>query len=94
MIFFDSGAIGMAADDSMTFGAAVELSVAMPLSWLPLIGDYTRRPEEPVKATAASAIVYGLSGCWMYVIEWGRDLYEKYDIAQIMLKAGLALQAF
>lgn len=42
VIFFDSGAIGMAADDSMTFGAAVELSVAMPLSWLPLIGDYTR----------------------------------------------------
>lgn len=32
VIFFDSGAIGMAADDSMTFGAAVELSVAMPLS--------------------------------------------------------------
>ena len=56
VIFFDSGAIGMAADDSMTFGAAVELSVAMPLSWLPLIGDYTREAREPVKATAASAI--------------------------------------
>ena len=65
VIFFDSGAVGMAADDSMTFGAAVELSVAMPLSWLPLISDYTREAKEPVKATAASAIVYGLVSSWM-----------------------------
>lgn len=92
VIFFDSGAIGMAADDSMTFGAAVELSVAMPLSWLPLIGDYTREAREPVKATAASAIVYGLVSCWMYVIGMGAAIYTgEYDIAQIMLKAGLGI---
>ena len=29
----------------VTFGAAVELAVAMPLSWLPLISDYTREAE-------------------------------------------------
>ena len=89
-IFFDSGAVGMAADESMTFGAAVELSVAMPLSWLPLISDYTREAKEPVKATAASAIVYGIVSCWMYVIGMGAAIYTgEYDIAQIMLKAGL-----
>ena len=32
----------------MTFGAAVELAVAMPLSWLPLISDYTREAEKPI----------------------------------------------
>ena len=90
VIFFDSGAVGMAADESMTFGAAVELSVAMPLSWLPLISDYTREAKEPVKATAASAIVYGIVSCWMYVIGMGAAIYTgEYDIAQIMLKAGL-----
>ena len=90
VIFFDSGAVGMAADESMTFGAAVELSVAMPLSWLPLISDYTREAKEPVKATAASAIVYGIVSCWMYVIGMGAEIYTgEYDIAQIMLKAGL-----
>ena len=90
VIFFDSGAVGMAADESMTFGAAVELSVAMPLSWLPLISDYTRESKEPVKATAASAIVYGIVSCWMYVIGMGAAIYTgEYDIAQIMLKAGL-----
>ena len=90
VIFFDSGAVGMAADESMTFGAAVELSVSMPLSWLPLISDYTREAKEPVKATAASAIVYGIVSCWMYVIGMGAAIYTgEYDIAQIMLKAGL-----
>lgn len=92
VIFFDSGAVGMAADESMTFGAAVELSVAMPLSWLPLISDYTREAKEPVKATAASAIVYGIVSCWMYVIGMGAAIYTgEYDIAQIMMKVGLGI---
>ena len=92
VIFFNGGAVGMAADDSMTFGAAVELSVAMPLSWLPLISDYTREAKEPVKATAVSAIVYGVVSSWMYVIGMGAAIYTgEYDIAQIMLKAGLGI---
>lgn len=92
VIFFDSGAVGIAADESMTFGAAVELSVAMPLSWLPLISDYTREAKEPVKATAVSAIVYGVVSCWMYVIGMGAAIYTgEYDIALIMVKAGLGI---
>lgn len=92
VIFLDSGAVGMAANDSMTFGAAVELSVAMPLSWLPLISDYTREAKEPVKATAVSAITYGIVSCWMYVIGMGAAIITgEYDIAQIMLKAGLGI---
>lgn len=92
VIFFNGGAVGMAADDSMTFGAAVELSVAMPLSWLPLISDYTREAKEPVKATAVSAVVYGVVSSWMYVIGMGAAVYTgEYDIAQIMLKAGLGI---
>ncbi|MGN1031446.1 MAG: putative hydroxymethylpyrimidine transporter CytX [Butyricicoccaceae bacterium] len=92
VIFFDSGAVGMAADDSLSFGAAVELAVAMPLSWLPLISDYTREAKEPIKATAVSAIVYGLVSCWMYIIGMGAAIYTgEYDIAQIMVKAGLGI---
>lgn len=93
VIFFDSGMAGAGLDDgSMSFGAAVELSVAMPLSWLPLISDYTREAEKPVKATAASAIVYGLVSCWMYVIGMGAAIFTgEYDIALIMVKAGLGI---
>ena len=76
----------------MTFGAAVELSVAMPLSWLPLISDYTREAEKPFKATAVSAITYGLVSCWMYVIGMGAAIFTtESDIAQIMVKAGLGI---
>ena len=70
-VIFAGGGAGAPSDDSMTFGAAVELAVAMPLSWLPLISDYTREAKEPVKATAISAVVYGIVSCWMYVIGMG-----------------------
>lgn len=91
VIFTGSGA-GTPSDDSMTFGAAVELAVAMPLSWLPLISDYTREAKEPVKATAVSAVVYGVISCWMYLIGMGAAIYTgESDIAQIMVKAGLGI---
>ena len=92
VIFFDGNVMTAAADDGMSFGAAVELAVAMPLSWLPLISDYTREAKEPVKATAVSAIVYGLVSCWMYVIGMGAAIFTgESDIAQILLKAGLSI---
>lgn len=79
-----------ATTDAISFGAAVELSVAMPLSWLPLISDYTRDAKKPTRATAVSAITYGLVSCWMYIIGMGAAIYSgTSDIAQIMLKAGL-----
>ena len=92
VIFFDGNVMTATADDSMSFGAAVELAVAMPLSWLPLISDYTREAKEPVKATAVSAIVYGLVSCWMYIIGMGAAIFTgESDIAQILLKAGLSI---
>lgn len=92
VIFFDGNVIQSTADDSLSFGAAVELAVAMPLSWLPLISNYTREAEKPVKATAVSAIVYGIVSCWMYVIGMGAALFTgESDIAQILLKAGLSI---
>ena len=89
-VIFGDGSV--AGGDAMTFGAAVELSVAMPLSWLPLISDYTREAKEPVKATAVSAVVYGVVSCWMYVIGMNAAIYTgESDIANIMVKAGLGI---
>lgn len=91
-VIFDDGSVAGAGGDAMTFGAAVELSVAMPLSWLPLISDYTREAKEPVKATAVSAVVYGVVSCWMYVIGMNAAIYTgESDIANIMVKAGLGI---
>lgn len=89
-VVFGEGTLHGISGEGMTFGAAVELSVAMPLSWLPLISDYTREAKHPVKATAVSAVTYGIVSCWMYVIGMGAAIFtEESDIAQIMVKAGL-----
>ena len=91
-VIFRKGDLSAPAAGGMSFGAAMELSVAMPLSWLPLISDYTREAEEPVKASAWSAAVYGLVSCWMYIIGMGAAILTGTgDIAEIMLKAGLGI---
>ena len=91
-LIFGRGNVLNISGEGMSFGAAVELSVAMPLSWLPLISDYTREAEKPVRATAASAVTYGLVSCWMYIIGMGTAIFTaEADIAQIMLKAGLGI---
>jgi len=91
-VIFGNGNISNTVSESITFGAAVELSVAMPLSWLPLISDYTREAKKPAKATAVSAITYGIVSCWMYIIGMGAAIFTaESDIAQIMVKAGLGV---
>ncbi|SHJ48471.1 putative hydroxymethylpyrimidine transporter CytX [Hathewaya proteolytica DSM 3090] len=76
----------------MTFGAAVELSVAMPLSWLPLISDYTRVAEKPKKATFASVGVYFIVSSWMYIIGLGATIFTgNSDVAKIMVSSGLGV---
>ena len=91
-IIFKGGIAFDKGDNSMSFGAAMELSIAMPLSWLPLISDYTKESKEPVKATAASSIVYGFVSIWMYIIGMSAALFTmESDIAKILLKAGLGI---
>ena len=91
-VIFGKGSALNISGEGMTFGAAVELSVAMPLSWLPLISDYTREAKKPVKATAVSAVTYGVVSCWMYIIGMGAAIFTgESNIAQIMVKAGLGI---
>ena len=93
VIFFGTAvAEPMVDDGSLTFGAAVELAVAMPLSWLPLISDYTREAEKPFAATLVSVLTYSVVSIFMYMIGMGAAIFTgEYDIAQIMLKTGLGV---
>lgn len=75
---------------TISFGAAVELAAAMPLSWLPLISDYTRGSKAPKTASFTSTISYFIGSCWMYIIGLGACLFTgQSDIGQIMMSAGL-----
>ena len=94
VVVFRGGTPVTVPDDSLSFGAAVELAVAMPLSWLPLISDYTREAEKPFAATLSSTLTYGVVSCWMYLIGMGAAIFTgEGDIALIMVKAGLGVAA-
>lgn len=94
-VIFTKGSVWTAAPTSgLSFGAAIELAVAMPLSWLPLISDYTREAEKPFAATMASTLVYGGVSTWMYIIGMGAAILTGGgNIAAIMVKAGLGIAA-
>ena len=86
------GALQLTDDQGLSFGAAVELAAAMPLSWLPLVSDYTRTAKRPVAATVVSTLTYSVVSIWMYVIGLGSAIYAgETDIAAVMLKTGLGL---
>lgn len=76
----------------LTFGAAVELSIAMALSWLPLISDYTRHSDKPRKTALVSSLFYTLGSIWMYVIGMGLSLVAgESDIGIVLVGAGLGV---
>ena len=71
--------------EAMSFGGAVELAVAMPLSWLPLISDYTSNAQEGKKSTFVSALIYSVISIWMYTIGMGGALITgEHSLAAIL----------
>ena len=89
---------GVAAGAAATSAALLgfwnifEISIAMPISWLPVISDYTKDVENPVKATAVSAAAYTFASLWMYIL--GIEIAElgaNNNIAQAILLAGLGI---
>ena len=88
-----SSAAGNAATaTALKFWNIFEISIAMPISWLPVISDYTKDAEKPVKATAISAIAYTFASLWMYII--GIEISgigAGNNIAQAILLAGLGI---
>ncbi|WP_407427911.1 putative hydroxymethylpyrimidine transporter CytX [Treponema sp.] len=92
IIFFGEKGEASVFEEAMSFGSAVELAVAMPLSWLPLISDYTKEAEKPFRATLASSVIYGAVSCWMYIIGMGAAIFTgESDIAAIAVKSGLGI---
>ena len=80
--------------ETMSFQAALELSISMPLSWLPVISDYTKEAKNPIKASLVSTITYSLTSSWMFLIGMMAAMMTgESDIARIMLKAGLGIIA-
>ncbi len=87
-----SVANGSAAGLSLGFWNVFEISMALPISWLPVISDYTKDAQKPVAATAASAAAYTMASLWMYIIGLQiAGLGAGTDIAHAILLAGLGI---
>jgi NCS1 family nucleobase:cation symporter-1 len=52
----------------MGFGAAVDIVAAMPLSWLPVVADYTRFGRSSGAMFRGSALGYFIANVWFYGI--------------------------
>jgi len=92
VIISQGGSSHVAMDNSLSFGAAMELAISMPLSWLPVISDYTREAEKPKAATLVSVITYSIVSVWMFLIGMAGSIFTgNSDIAGILVKAGLGI---
>ena len=70
-----AAAAGNPIPAAMPFGAGLELVVIMPLSWLPLVGDYTRPSRARGRACLVAALAYAAGSSWMYLVGYGSAIH-------------------
>ncbi|MGE5841453.1 MAG: putative hydroxymethylpyrimidine transporter CytX [Deltaproteobacteria bacterium] len=83
---------------SMPFMMGLDLVIAMPISWLPLVCDYSRFSRSTSAAFWGTWIGYFLVSSWMYVVGLSAALPPQSAtpdslVMQLMVKVGLALPA-
>jgi putative hydroxymethylpyrimidine transporter CytX len=95
-IIFRNGELFSApSGEGMSFGGALELSVVMPLSWLPLIADYTRFAKSEKQGAWGSFLGYFFGSSWMFIIGLGAAIVSKEpDPSAMLLAANLGMSAF
>jgi NCS1 family nucleobase:cation symporter-1 len=79
-----------AGDGSMSTIAAIDLVMAMPVSWLPLVADYARYGRSAGDARRGTWIGYAIANAWCYALgvlvvstsEPGADLVGTLLLAQ------------
>jgi len=94
IIFKDKTLLSKTGEGSISFGGALELNVIMPLSWLPLIADYTRFAKSEKSGASGSFLGYFLGSSWMFIIGLGAAIVSNNpDPSAMMLAANLGVTA-
>jgi probable hydroxymethylpyrimidine transporter CytX len=74
----------------ISVGSALELSIVMPLSWLPLISDYTMNSKSRTSAFAGSFFGYFAGSSFMYIIGLLAVLFTRaQDITGVIVQLGI-----
>ncbi|QTL03057.1 putative hydroxymethylpyrimidine transporter CytX [Aquabacter sp. L1I39] len=81
------------AEGGLGFGGAVDLVVAMPLSWLPLICDYSRFGKSPSGVFRGTAVGYFIANVWFYGLgaAYGLATGEEMSLVTALATAGSGL---
>ncbi len=94
-VVFKEGAIFSKINTGeMSFGLALELSIIMPLSWLPLVSDYTRFAKEKKSGLMGTFLGYFIGSSLMYIVGLCIALYAKdASVGTMMLALHLGFVA-
>jgi purine-cytosine permease-like protein len=74
--------VSISISNSLSIMLGIELSIAMPVSWLPLVGDYSSKAHDKTCAVGMSFLGYFLGSCFMYIIglfiavSTGKDIFS------------------
>jgi nucleobase:cation symporter-1, NCS1 family len=81
----------------LTFAQGVDLTIAMPASWLPLVADYTRFSRGRRAAFLGSGLGYLIPNVWLYalgaVLLLSRDVSDATSLMTSVAVGGLASAA-
>jgi NCS1 family nucleobase:cation symporter-1 len=85
-------------EGDMPFMTGLDLVIAMPISWLPLICDYSRYAKHSASAFWGTWVGYFIGSSWMYTIGLGAALATQSEtpetmILELMVGLGLVLPA-
>lgn len=87
VVFQEGSILHVKATGEMSFGSALELSIIMPLSWLPLISDYTRFSKSKKGGLIGSFTGYFIGSSLMYTIGLAIALYAQDASVGTMMMA-------
>lgn len=78
----------------LSFWAGVDLVIAMPASWLPLVADYTRFSRDRRTAFVGSGLGYLIPSLWLFALGalllLSRNLSDPTDLLTTIAGGGLA----
>jgi putative hydroxymethylpyrimidine transporter CytX len=81
-------------DGELSFAVALDIVIAMPLSWLPLAADYSRFSKDVKKSAFGTWLGYFLVSSWMYAVGYCAAVATgNADIVPMMLALGFSTAA-
>ncbi|CDF57419.1 putative hydroxymethylpyrimidine transporter CytX [Thermobrachium celere] len=93
-ILINSKSNNVLSNEHISFGSGLELSIVMPISWLPLISDYTKHSENKISSFLGSFFGYFIASSFMYILGLLCAIkFNEIDIVNILVKGNFGIGA-